>query len=193
VTSFGPDDYARHYLVTDDPRAQSGFTGDAARWEAARRAIVDGIERAGTLLDVGCANGLLMESIASWSPFSIEPYGVDFSPDLIELARTRLPHWSDRIWLGDVATWEPPRAFDFAHVRLDTGHLQRIAKWCRRLIVSSDGSFRRPDSQRAEPVARRMRELGLDVTGETYRRSDEHLVELHVAWSDQHGVLSSAS
>jgi hypothetical protein len=55
----------------------------------------------------------------------------------------------------------------------------------RRAIFSSDGSFRRPDSPRAERVADRLRERGLSVAGELYRRSDEHLVEISVAWVDQ--------
>lgn len=182
--TFGADDYDRHYLETDDPRAQSGFQGSAARWEAARRTIVEGIDRPGALLDVGCANGLLMESIAQWSRFDVVPHGVDYAPRLVELARRRLPNWAERIWLGDVGIWEPPRRFHFIHVRLDLGHLERISTWCRRLIVSSDGSFRRPESPKAEPVADRLSALGMKVAGHAYRRSEEHLVEIAVAWVD---------
>lgn len=182
--TFGPEEYDLHYLATDDPRAQSGFSGDAARWEAARRTIVDAIDRPGTLLDIGCANGLLMESIAEWAPFPIEPYGVDYAPRLVELARRRLPSWKEQIWLADLSTWEPPRRFEFIHLRLDIGHVGRVARWCRRLIVSSDGSFRRPESPKAQPVAERLRALGMKVAGDSYRRSDEHLVEIAVAWVD---------
>jgi 2-polyprenyl-3-methyl-5-hydroxy-6-metoxy-1,4-benzoquinol methylase len=99
-----PSEFERAYLETHDPRAQSGFRGSAERWEAARRPIVEAIDRPGAFLDVGCANGLLMESIADWSPFPIETYGVDFAPGLVELARGRLPQWADRVWLGDAAS-----------------------------------------------------------------------------------------
>lgn len=179
-----PSEFERAYLETHDPRAQSGFRGSAERWEAARRPIVEAIDAPGTLLDVGCANGLLMESIAEWSTFEIEPHGVDFAPDLVALARMRLPEWADRIWVGDAATWEPPFRLDFVHVRLEIGSFKRLMGFGRRLIVSSDGSFRRADSPRAEPVADRLRELGLEVAGELYRRSDEHLIEIAVAWVD---------
>jgi SAM-dependent methyltransferase len=179
-----PSEFEQAYLASDDPQAQSGFHGSAERWEAARRPIVEAIDGPGTFLDVGCANGLLMESVAAWSSFAVEPYGIDFAPGLVEVARTRLPEWADRIWVGDAATWEPPFRFDFVHVRLEIGSLERLAGFGRRLIVSSDGSFRRPDSPRAEPVADRLRELGLDVAGELCRRSDEHLVETAVAWVD---------
>jgi SAM-dependent methyltransferase len=179
-----PSEFERAYLGTDDPRAQSGFHGTAERWEAARRPIVEAIDRPGTFLDVGCANGLFMESVAEWSAFEIEPYGVDFAPGLVDLARNRLPHWAGRIWVGDAASWQPPLTFDFVHVRLEIGSLDSVLKFGNRLIVSSDGSFRRPDSPRAEPVAERLRELGLDVAGELYSRSEEHQVEIAVAWVD---------
>ena len=178
-----PEAYDAQYLATDDPRAQSGFRGSDARWEAARRTIARGIDADGALLDVGCANGLLMESLARWSEHAVEPWGVDFAPGLVELARRRLPAWRDRIFLADVRAWTPPRAFDFVHVRLDM--LELRASWRelgRRVIVSSDGSFRRPDSLRAENVVNVLRARGWNVEG-YYERSDEHLVEISVAWT----------
>ena len=68
------------YLEGDTPRAQSGFGGDAARWEAGRRPIAEAIDCDGSFLDIGCANGHLVESIVHWSPHRIEPYGLDFAP-----------------------------------------------------------------------------------------------------------------
>jgi SAM-dependent methyltransferase len=180
-----PSDFERAYLAETDPRAQSGFHGSAERWEAARGAIVEAIGRDGTFLDVGCANGLLMESIVEWSQFQVEPYGIDFAPGLVELARTRLPQWADRIRLADVRSWEPPFRFDFVHARVELRAFDRIVRLGRRAIFSSDGSFRRPDSPRAEPVAHVLRAHGLTVAGDLYRRSDEHLVELSVAWVDE--------
>jgi SAM-dependent methyltransferase len=180
-----PSDFDRAYLAGANAREQSGFHGSAERWEAARRPIVEAIESDGTFLDVGCANGLLLESVVAWSPFEVEPYGIDFAPGLVELARTRLPQWADRIWHADVASWEPPFRFDFVHARLDLGSFDAVVGLARRAIFSSDGSFRRPDSPRAERVADVLRAHGLTVAGELYRRSDEHLVELSVAWVDE--------
>jgi Methyltransferase domain len=180
-----PSDFDRAYLVGADPRAQSGFNGSAERWEAARRPIVEAIDRDGTFLDVGCANGLLLESVVEWSQFAVEPYGIDFAPGLVELARTRLPHWGYRIWHADVDSWESPFRFDFVHARLDLGWFDAVVGLGRRAIFSSDGSFRRAASPRAERVADVLRAHGLTVAGELYRRSDEHLVELSVAWVDK--------
>jgi SAM-dependent methyltransferase len=179
-----PSEFERAYLATEDLRAQSGFHGSSERWEAARRPIVEAIDRPGTFLDVGCANGLLMQSVAEWSPFEIEPYGVDFAPGLVEVARARMPEWAGRIWVGDAATWQPPFRFDFVHVRLEIGSLDAVLKFGNRTIVSSDGSFRRPGSPRAEQVAKRLRELGHSVAGERYCHSDEHEVESAIAWID---------
>jgi hypothetical protein len=106
------------YLGGDNPRAQSGFGGDEARWEAGRRPIARAIDRDGTFLDVGCASGHLMESIVRWSPYRIEPYGLELAPAIADLARSRLPQWADRIFAGNALTWEPSRRFDFVRTEL---------------------------------------------------------------------------
>ena len=97
--------FEARYLATDDPRAQSGFTGSAARWEA-----------------------------------------------------------------------------DFVHVRLDMLELRDVRAFGRCVIVSSDGSFRRPDSPKAHPVVDVLRTRGWNVDG-CYERDDEHAVEIAVAWT----------
>jgi SAM-dependent methyltransferase len=109
------------YLASDDPQAQSGLGGDAEHWERRRRVITEALDREGTLLDVGCANGLLMETLAAWAEaggYRIEPYGLEFSFKLAALARARLPAWADRIYAGNVMEWEPPRRFDYARTEL---------------------------------------------------------------------------
>jgi trans-aconitate methyltransferase len=70
-----------------------------------------------SFLDVGCANGHLMESMARWA--GVEPYGLDISPELAELARRRLPRWADRIWVGNALDWRPPRRFDVVRTAID--------------------------------------------------------------------------
>jgi SAM-dependent methyltransferase len=106
------------YLAGDDPRAQSGFSGDEARWEAARRPIAEAIDKDGTFLDIGCASGYLLESIVRWAPDRIEPFGLELTPALAELARRRLPEWADRIFVGNALTWRPPRRFDYVRTEL---------------------------------------------------------------------------
>ena len=110
------------YLSSDNPRSQSGFIGDEAHWIQARGLIADAIDRAGTFLDIGCANGYLMESLAQWSPakgYRLEMYGLDISPELIAAARQRLPQWADRLFVGNAIDWEPPSRFDFVRTSFE--------------------------------------------------------------------------
>ena len=55
------------YLAAPTPQGQSGHSGDAVRWEHARRLLLDAIPDGADVLDVGCANGHLMESLAAWA------------------------------------------------------------------------------------------------------------------------------
>lgn len=161
-----PDFFEQHYLSGGNPRAQSGFGGDERRWEMARRPIVTAIDRDGSFLDIGCASGYLLESVVRWASHSIEPYGLDFAPKLVELARGRLPQWADRIFLGEALSWDPPRRFDFvrtelcyvmpAHERKLVGRLiYRVVAPGGRLILCSYGSPR--SGVATEPIAEKLR------------------------------------
>ena len=123
------------YLAGENPRAQSGFGGDEARWEAARRPIADAIDRDGTFLDVGCASGHLLESLVAWTPRRIEPYGLDLVPALVELARRRLPAWAHCIFLGNALTWRPPQRFDFVRTELVYVPAERRRDYVERLLA----------------------------------------------------------
>ena len=112
------------YLRGTTPQEGSGFGGDLREWRQARWHLTEAIAGDGTFLDVGCANGLLMESVAAWCAergLAVEPYGVDISPALAGLARRRLPRWANRIWAGNAADWRPPgdQRFDYVHILLD--------------------------------------------------------------------------
>jgi GNAT superfamily N-acetyltransferase len=109
------------YLAGDNPRAQSGYGGTEADWRQARGLVAEAISRSGSFLDVGCASGLLMESVADWcrdKGLAVEPYGLDIAPELVILARSRLPNWADRIFVGNAANWQHPHRFDVVR----TGH-----------------------------------------------------------------------
>ena len=185
------------YLGADDPRGGSGFRGDAGRWERARRPMVSAIDRDGTFLDVGCANGLLMEGVVAWAGEDgrrIEPYGLDLIPSLAALARERLPRWKDRISVGNVMYWEPHLRFDFVRTELGYVPLCRRRELVERLlgdylapggrlILCSYGSSR-PYRPRAEPVAKALRTWGYDVAGESEGVDTNGVVITRVAWTD---------
>lgn len=126
------------YLAATSPRAQSGHSGDADRWRRARGFIVEAIDRDGTFLDIGCANGHLMACVVAWSAehgHRISPYGADLSPALVALAKRRLPRWADRIWVANGLTLIPPVPMDFVHVmQLDIVPVPRRAALVDHLL-----------------------------------------------------------
>ena len=114
----------RAYLKATTPQGGSGYSGSAEGWRAERSIICDAINRHGTFLDVGCANGHLMESVVVWCAergLQIQGYGLDISPRLSDLARQRLPEAAERIWTANALHWVPPKGlrFDFVHTLLD--------------------------------------------------------------------------
>jgi SAM-dependent methyltransferase len=133
------------YLPSESPYGQSGSSGDAEHWEQRRRVIAEAIHRDGTFLDVGCANGLLMETLPGWAAargHRIEPHGLDISPQLAALARRRLPAWADRIHVGNAATWTPPRRYDFVRTELayvPPGHEPRLISHLIERVVAPGG------------------------------------------------------
>jgi SAM-dependent methyltransferase len=130
------------YLAADNPRAQSGHSGDDAHWTQARGLIVDAVDRSGTFLDVGCASGYLMECVARWARekgLAVEPYGLDIAPELAALARRRLPQWAERIWVGNAIDWQPPRiaevpGFEFVRTGLEYVPARRRRDLVERLL-----------------------------------------------------------
>jgi SAM-dependent methyltransferase len=184
------------YLAGTNARQQSGFGRDAQDWERYRRPIVDAIHRDGTFLDIGCANGLLMESVAQWAReqgYAIQPYGLDLSDALAALARERLGAWRERIFVGNALSWEPPHPFTFARTELVyvppscrrdyvERLLDRVVAPGGRLIVCSYGSTR-PEGARAELIVDELDQWGIPYAGVTDAvHSDHGFVITRVVW-----------
>jgi SAM-dependent methyltransferase len=105
-----------NYLSADNPRAQSGHGGGETVYRYTRMMVLEAIHKSGSFLDVGCANGYLMESLHRWlegTGITVEFYGLDISDGLIELAGKRLPHWRDRFFIGNALHWIPDTEFGF--------------------------------------------------------------------------------
>ncbi len=184
----------RAYLRADTAEGGSGFGGTPDDWRAAREPITDGIDGDGTFLDVGCANGLLMESVRAWCAArgrSIEPYGFDIAPGLVQRARTRLPQWADRIYLGDAANWVHPEGlrFDFVHALLDAVPRPRRAELISHLlheVVRPRGrllvSHYIRSAEHDRTAAGQLADLGFAVAGESRPRLDEPESVRQTAW-----------
>jgi SAM-dependent methyltransferase len=159
------------YLAAETPEGGSGSSRDAAGWERARSLVAEAVEAGQSFLDIGCANGHLMESMARWG--GVEPYGLEISPELAKLARTRLSRWADRIWVGNAISWEPPRRFDVVRTGLDyvpaprrQGLVEHLLSYTDRLVIGVFNEERDLHTQE-ELVAG----WGFEISG---RREREH-------------------
>ena len=111
--------FTGHYLAADNPRAQSGHGGDNAQYRYTRMMVLEAIHKSGTFIDVGCANGHLIESLDKWlngSGLRVEFYGLDISAELLQLAKQRLPQWHERFFLGNALYWTPQEKVDFVYL-----------------------------------------------------------------------------
>lgn len=113
------------YLAGVEPWQQSGFGLHSprtyARWEAVRRPVADAMVKDGAFLDVGCANGFLLECVLRWTAERgrrIDPFGLDVSEKLVALARARLPGDAHQLYVGNAWDWAPPRRFDYVRTEL---------------------------------------------------------------------------
>jgi len=109
------------YLSHNEPWKQSGMSGPKERWVSLRKPVADCIDRSGAFLDIGCANGYLLECCLQWTAqrgVHIVPYGLDVSPRLIELAQKRLPQFADHLFVGNSFYWSPSIRFDFVRTEL---------------------------------------------------------------------------
>jgi 2-polyprenyl-3-methyl-5-hydroxy-6-metoxy-1,4-benzoquinol methylase len=188
----------RSYLRGQTPQQGCGFGGDEKAWRQARHHLTEAITADGTFLDVGCANGLLMESIAAWCAergLAAEPYGIDLAPGLVELARRRLPRWAEPIWLGNAIDWMPPHGlrFDYVHILLDCVPPPRRADLVRhhlastvrpgtgRLLVSNYAAF---PSAGSPAAAQMLRSLGFACDGQTSGGERPGPPAVPAAWID---------
>jgi hypothetical protein len=176
------------YLAAETPWGQSGKSGTAEDWEQSRSHVADAIDRDGSFLDVGCANGYLMECLPRWSAFEVEPYGLEISPELAALARRRLPAWAERIFVGNALTWVSPREFTYIRTGLDyvpqarrRDLVFRLLGACERLVV---GVFNEHESERT--TEDEIASWGLEVSGRSIRSSPRKPgMEYRVLWIDR--------
>ena len=173
------------YLAHWEPWRQSGMSGPEDRWISLRKPVADCIDRPGSFLDIGCANGYLLECCLKWTAergISIVPYGLDLSPRLVELARKRLPQFADHFYVGNAFEWIPPRRFDFVRTELvyvpaecERQYIefilrQHLSPGGRLLIANYVEDHPNPEkgsgpgSHATKRILERLRELGFETT-----------------------------
>jgi hypothetical protein len=146
--------------------------------------LVAAVEPGETFLDVGCANGLLMESMSAWG--AVEPYGLELSPELAAVARTRLPQWADRIWVGNAVEWAPKRRFGVVRTGLDyvprprrPELIRHLLGFCDRLLVGVFNEERESDALEAEVAGR-----GFPIAGRVAREHPHPRLAYKAFWID---------
>jgi SAM-dependent methyltransferase len=180
------------YLRETDPVRQSGFGGGPERWRAERELILDAVPDDGDFLDVGCANGYLLECLVQWGHelhVRLAPYGVDCGAQLIALARQRLPQYVSHFWVANAWEWRPPRTFRYVYSLYDCVPAELLPAYIRclmtryvetggRLIMGAYGSYSKREA--ARDIATDIAAAGLRVAGSSSRGE---LPVSRVAWA----------
>lgn len=163
------------YLPAETPWQQSGKSGSFEDWTRLRIPVCECIETCGTFLDVGCANGFLLECLLDWTKkkgIEIEPYGLDYSHKLASLAKKRLAGqdkaFEDHIFVGNAWDWEPPFRFDY--VRAETCYVP--ANLCQEFVSKLVDRFLVPGGKLLLAQYRSRRE---DLSGDWI---DDYLAKL---------------
>ena len=181
----------RTYLAETEPARQSGFLGGESRWRPERELILEAVDEDGDFLDVGCANGYLLECLLNWAEekgIRLTPFGIDYGSGLVELARERLPQFASHFWVANAWDWTPSRKFHYVYTmtdlvpeRLLRDYLARVIDRYvdkgGRLIVGGYGSCSK--SQPAPDITAILTGFGLRVSGSA---AVGHLPISHVAW-----------
>ncbi len=128
---------AEHYLAEPgNPYRESGRSSGEARWEETRRCLAEPVDRDGHFMDVGCANGLLLETLMRWcleKGIAVAPHGIDFVPELVELARARHPAHAESFAVGNVWDWQPRRRYDYVRLSVEIVRAEDRAELVRRV------------------------------------------------------------
>lgn len=181
------------YLAAGTEQMGSGHSGSAEEWDASRGIVMEAVTRSGRFLDVGCANGLLMASVGRWAEdrgLSVEPYGVEISPALADVARQRYPEWQDRIWTENADDWQPPIRFDMVRTGLEyvprRDQQQYVTHLVDRLVVPGGRLIiGKNNENRGEPgIAARLRSWGWSGVREVRRPHAHPQVEVSLVWFD---------
>jgi SAM-dependent methyltransferase len=182
------------YLGADTVEGGSGYSGTPEAWQYARSLLADALATSGTFLDIGCANGLLMESIVAWGAargLAIEPYGLDILPAHAARARARLPRWADRIFVGNALGWTPPHRFD--HVRTGLEYVppprrRELVAWLLDEVVAPGGRLiiGTQNEEIAHPeVEPQLAAWGFAIAGRAERPHRVPEIAYRVVWVDR--------
>lgn len=177
---------------------QSGWGSTPERWRLGREVILEAVPHSGSFLDIGCANGLLLECLMLWAAergVELIPYGIDVSSELVKLAQLRLPSFTQNFVAANCLYWQPEQQFTYVHTLLEyvpselqPEYLGRLLKQVvdDRLIVSSYSNRRQ--NQQSIDVAMYLQQNGFCIAGSAEAVEADGWVLTRVAWigRDEH-------
>jgi SAM-dependent methyltransferase len=135
------------YKAAETPWGQSGIGSPFEDWTRLRIPICECITRSGTFLDIGCASGFLLECLREWTSkkgIEIVPYGLDYSPIMLQWAQERLPAFKEKLFLGNAWDWQPPCRFDYVNTATEYVPRNLCFPYLQRLLsdfLTEDGTL----------------------------------------------------
>lgn len=138
------------YITAETPWQQSGKSSTYEEWVRLRIGMSELITQSGSVLDIGCANGYLLECLLQWTAhkgIAITPYGLDIGAQLVAQARERLPDYAANMFVGNGWDWQPPASsgiqrFDYVRTELVYVPANYQREYVERLLerlVADDG------------------------------------------------------
>lgn len=127
------------------PRGSGAGDDSEGEWRAKRQHLALPMDRSGSWLDVGCANGHLLATLPAWAAergVAIEAFGLELLAPVAELARSLHPGLAGNIWTGSVMSWSPPRRFTYVTAVADAvpaHHLGDMVARLREIFAEPEG------------------------------------------------------
>ncbi len=175
------------YLDAQTPWAGSGKSGTSNDWEYSRSHVAHAIDRPGSFLDVGCANGYMLECLPRWSSHALDLYGLDISAALVARARQRVPDVADHLAVGNALFWQSGRRFDYVRTNLDYAPANRRRNLFENLLAQADrvivGVFN--EQLESRPTEDMVRSWGYEIAGRSERLNlRKPQIDYRVMWVD---------
>lgn len=145
------------------------------QWEKGRQFITSAIDKDGSLLDYGCANGFLLRSLQEWSEHKLDPYGFDIDQQSIKNAKMLFPNKIDHfVGPEELKNNEQfPKNFDFIYWNV-------WDNW--KFEKQEELDLLKKLQESTNPGGRLI--LGLYDTREQNSKRIEHLKKLHITPSN---------
>ncbi|MDA1335208.1 MAG: class I SAM-dependent methyltransferase [bacterium] len=80
---------------------QCSSGGGYEHWLKARHFVTKAIHKDGSFLDIGCSNGFLLKCLQHWTPYTLEPYGIEHREEAVCLAKELFSDMPEHIELLD--------------------------------------------------------------------------------------------